>query len=493
LGVEVASGLLIAVDAGRRGVSMAALRRLSTRTPGAIPLGALLGRRQLRTSPVRLVICDPEHLHRTLQVPPMTSGERAEVVRREITRDGGTDRVPAWRHVRRLEIDGATKDEILVVAASAERLQKALDPVLAGGVVPQSVVTGPLALIAAARALSPAPLDRPTVLVHWGTSSLTIVILSENGLKFARVIEPPASDLDPLDWIPVEIDRSVRHHAFLSKGERVEQMMVSVAEAAPARRLFTGGELATKVGLPVTNLNALLAPELPQSAHADAGVTGVEMAEGVFMLAYGAALLTPGAAPNLLPHALVVQRRSRFVQIGAVAASLLMAAALASTAALMTAHAEKLRLRLNRARADEQARQALVAENGRVEVERQQMRQLVRLLSDDPLKRLPVDDALREIARLAPGQLRLDQLTLSIDASGYGFRLVGRAESPNLADAQHTLNAFYYGLRRSPLFYDVQSLEGASLAPAAATPVEESGRGPLALPFVLTLKPKELQ
>ena len=481
LGVEVAPGMLIALAVGRRAVSMAAMRRLRKGTPASpIPIKTLLGQRRVGAAPLHLVICEPELVHRTLLVPHMTTSEESEVVRREIARDGAGDRTSAWRHVRRVETDGVRKDELLIVAAPLGRLHQVLDPIIVGGVVPRLVVTGPL--------------DRPTVLVHWGVSSVTIVIVSEGALKFARVIEPPAPDLDPLEWMPVEIDRSIRHHAVHSKGERVEQVMVSVAEAAPARRLFAGAELATRVHLPVTNLNALLAPQLPDRANGDSDLMDVEMAEGVFTLAYGAALLSPQVVPNLLPDALVVWRRSRQVIGASVAANVLLALALGSKSMLMTGQAQELRSRLARAQATRQALQVRVEEAGRIEAERQRMGEVARLLTEDPLKRLPVDDALREIARLAPDQLQLDQLALSTDASGHTFRLAGRVQEPDFADAQNTLNRFYYGLRGSPLFYDVQIQENRTQSAGADTssPGGVADNNARSLPFALVLKPKEL-
>lgn len=495
LGLEVTSGLLIALTVKRRAISMATMRRLPATTQADfLDVDALLGIRRGSHPPLHLVIGDPDYVHRTLTVPHMSEREREEVVRREISIGGG-DRVAVWRLIRQVEADGVRKDELLIVAASPASVRQQIDPIIAGTAVPRLVVTGPLALIAAARALLPTPLDRPTVLVHWGVSTLTIVIVSDGALKFARVIEPPAADLDPLDWMPVEIDRSIRHYAVLSKGERIEQAMVSVARGEPARRLFTGAELAQRLRLPVTNLNALLAPALPARRDVGAESTDIDMAEGAFMLAYGAAWLTPADVPNLLPAPFIVQARSRPVLAGAVAATVLLAVAVGSASAVKADQAAALRTRLTQARAAAQAGQARVAEDARVEAERQRMRLLARLLTDDPLKHLPVDDALREIARLAPADLRLEQLTLSIEGSGYAFRLAGRVESPDLADAQHTVRTFYYGLRGSPLFYDVNSLEiGSAGAGAATTASAEPGNNSVpGLPFVLTLKPKSLE
>lgn len=517
VGVEVAADFLIATTVKRGAISSATMRRLPTTTPGdAIAVDARTGLGAALRPPLHLVICDPAFVHRTLVVPHMSDRERAEVVRRDIGRNGGGDRSPLppgvdserrqrdvgredgsdrdafWRLTRQVEIDGVRKDEILIMVGSPATVRQHIDPIIAGTAIPRLVVTGPLALIAAARALLTTPLDRPTVLVHWGLSALTIVIVSDGALKFARIIEPPAADLDPLGWIPVEIDRSIRRYGVLSKGERIEQAVVAVAKGEPARRLFTGAELGQRLRLPVTNLNALLAPVLPARGVAESGAADLDMTEGAFMLAYGAALLSPNDVPNLLPAALVVEVRSRKVLAGAVAATVLLAVAVGSASASKADQAVALRTRLTQARAAVQARQARAAADTAIEAERQRMRQLARLLTNDPLKHLPVDDALREIARLAPADLRLDRLTLSIEGAGYALRLAGRVESPDLADAQHTLSSFYYGLRSSPLFYDVHSPEigGASSTPASAEPADAAAP---ALPFVLTLRPKDLE
>jgi len=489
LGIEVASGLLVATTVTRRAISMATMRRIGTGAAGGpVSLKAAAGPRLGGLPPVHLVICDADHAHRTLLVPPMTAAERGEVVRREIGREGAGDRVPVYRRVRRIESDGVAKDELLIVAASQGRLQQQLDPVIAGGTVPRLVATGPIALIAAARALSPTPLDRPTVLVHWGVSSLTIVILSEGALKFARVVDAPVAELDPLNWIPVEIDRSIRHYAVLSKGERVEQVMVSVAEGEPARRLFTDGALAERLRLPVTNMNALLAPWLPERRNVDTELADVEMAEGVFTLAYGAALLAAGDVPNLLPEEYSLQRRSRQVLVAAVAANVLLALALGSKAVLLADEAQTAKIRVTQAQAARARNQARTEEAGRVESDRQRMRELTKFLTADPLKVLPVDDALREIARLTPAQMRLDELSLTSDAAGRLLRVSGRVDETDFAEAQPALNQFYYGLKASPLFYEVQVQE--SVSPIAGAEAESKSRG---LPFVMSFRPKALQ
>lgn len=466
LGVEVASGTLVTV--------MARLGRIVTAETVSVPPGdASIGpqglQRRFGTPPVHLVISDPESVHRVLLLPPMTGRERSEVVKREATREGdGASRAVAWHLVRHVEVEGLRKDELLVVLASSEQLQQSLDPLVKSGTIPRAVVTGSMALLAAARALAPTLLDRPTALVHWGTSTLTIVVVSEGVLKFARVVEPPASAIDPVDWIPVELDRSMRHYGVLSKGDRVEQVMVSVADAASASRVFTGGELSERLRLPVTNLNALLAPELPRPWTA-------EMAAGVFTLAYGAALLSARDAPNLLPPALGFQWRSRKAITTAVTVGAAIVLLLTMSALSMAQRAEDLRDRLRQAQAVLQNNQARVDEGQRAETEREQMRERARLLVGDPLNLIPPADPLREIARFTPAQLRLERLTVSADGQGYIVSLVGRVEQDDHTEAHRVLNEFYYGLHGSPLFHAIVLQQNPRVASPAAASANTAG------------------
>ena len=465
LGVEAAGDRLIAVAVSRGRIS-------SARAMALLPTGASIGPLALQprfgAAPVHVAISDPGTVHRLLLLPPMTARERSEVVRREAAREGEVPRAAAWCAVRRVEVEGFPKDELLVVTTSAEHLEQALGPILEGGTVPRAVVTGPVALLAAARALSPTPLDRPTALVHWGTSTLTIAVVSEGVLKFARVIEPPAATLDPFDWIPVEISRSVRHYGSLSKGERVEQVMVSVVDADAARQVFAGGDLAERLRLTLTNLNALLAPALPQPLDPD-------LASGAFTLAYGAALLGASEAPNLLPPALVFRQRSRRVVAAAVAVSAAAVLLVASSLPSMAERTDGLRNRLAQLQSAQRAAQARLEEGRRTDAERERARQVAVFLVDDPLNLIPPADPLREIARLAPADLRLEQLTMSADAQGYSVNLVGRVEQDDFAEAHRTLNEFYYGLRSSPIFHTVTIQQTSWLAPSVAATADTSG------------------
>ena len=492
LGVEVAAGRLIAVTVNRGRVSRA---QTVTLPPGDVSAGSPRLRPRLGGAPVHVAISEPDNVHRTLLLPPMTSQERADVAMREAGREGEAAKAVAWQLVRRLEVEGLPKDELLVVLASQERLQRALAPIIRTAGTPRVVVTGSLALLAAARALSSTRLDRPTALVHWGLSMLTIVIASEGVLKFARVVEPPPA-LDFFDWLPVEIDRSIRQHAVLSKGERVEEVMMSVADAASAGRVFTGGELSDRLRLPVTNLNALLSPALPQPWSA-------ELAPGAYTLAYGAAVQGAGDAPNLVPPALLLQQRSRKVIVAAAGVSAAAIMMVTTQTLPLARQAQELRDRLARIQAEISRSQALVDEITRAEIEREEMAQLARLLADDPLSLTPPAASLREIARLAPADLRLAQITMSIDAQGYAMNLLGQVDLTDLADAQGTLNEFYDGLRRSPLFHSVSIQQSARIGPMAAGGEGETASGerlPAAavdaseqpLGFVLLLRLKRL-
>lgn len=461
LGVEVVFGMLIAVTARWGRIVAAEATRLP---PGDVPIrtSRLAGR--FGGAPVHLVLSDPDNVHRVLLLPPMTARERSEVVKREVARDGSATKAAAWQLVRRVEVEGLQKDELLLVVVSPEALQQGVDPLVKGGTIPRAVVTGSVALLAAARAVAPSLLDRPTALVHWGTATVTIIVVSDGVLKFARIIEPPAAAIDPFDWLPVEIDRSMRHYGVLSQGERVEQVMVSVADAGSASRLFAGGELSERLRMPVTNLNALLAPELPRPWAA-------EMAAGAFTLAYGAALLSGGDAPNLLPADLTLQWRSRKVIAAAAAIGAAGVLVLAANAVSTEQRARSLRDRVRQTQTALQEQQARLAQDQAAEAERQRMRELARLLVDDPLNLIPPADPLREIARLAPPQLRLEQMTVSADGQGYVVSLVGRVEQSDVTEAHRVLSEFYYGLRASPLFQTIaiqQSPREASPAPAPA-------------------------
>jgi Tfp pilus assembly protein PilN len=460
LGIEVASDRLITVTVSRGRISHAGTVPLprgdaSTET---LPLQP-----RFAAAPVHVAISNPDDLHRVLTLPPMTARERTEVVNRERVRDSEEARVIASHLVRRVTVEGLPKDELLVVLASPERLQESLAPIIKGGAIPRAVVTGPMALLAAARALVPTGLDRPTALAHWGPSTLTIVVVSEGVLKFARVVAPPASALDPFDWIPVEIDRSIRHYAVLSKGERVEQAIVSVADAAATRRLFADAELSGRLRLPVTNLNVLLEPELPNPWEE-------EMAAGVFTLAYGAALLGAGDAPNLLPPEFALHWRSRRVIAAAAAVGTAAVLLLTASALSLGQQAHGLRDRRARAQTVVQQSQASLDAGQQAEADREQMRQVARLLVDDPLNVIPPADPLREIARLAPPQVRLEHLTVAADGQGYAFSLIGQVEQSDVTDAHRALNEFYFRLRDSPLFYAVTVQQTPrAISPVAAT------------------------
>ena len=498
VGVESAADhLIVTTVRGRRVTSARVISVLPEGIIGEVPT-----RGRFDLTPVQVTIPHPTNVHRLVELPPMTAAERTEVVRREGAREGESAKVTAWRVVRRIEVDGLPKDQVLVVLVEPELLELSLGPALSAGMVPRAVVTGAIALTGAARALAPSPLDRPTALVHWGAATLTIAVVSDGELTFTRVVEAPASTLDPFDWIPVEIERSIRHYVVLSKGERVEQVMLSVADAASARRIFAVGDLSERLRLSVTNLNALLAPLLP-------GPIDAVLAPGAFMLAYGAAMVRPTEVPNLVPAPIVLQLRSRSVTAGAVAATLAALVLVGWQAMALGSEADRLRGRLRQLEATRLSVQAQIDEGTRTEMQRVQMQEMAALLTDDPLHLVPPADALREIARLTPADLRLDRLTMTADGQGYALNVTGRVEQEDLTNAQETLSDFYYGLRGSPLFYSVTLRETSPLTPGAAAaapatavdgvaesppPAAEAAAvgAPRSLAFVFTLRLKKL-
>jgi hypothetical protein len=156
------------------------------------------------------------------------------------------------------------------------------------------------------------------------------------------------------------------------------------------------------------------------------------------------------------------------VLTASVAAGIIVVALIGSQYLSLTRQQGALRTRITRQQASVQADRARADEATRARTEREQHRQFARLLTDDPLKLISPADALREIARVTPGNLRLDRLGVTTDAQGYVFSLTGRIDEPDFTDAQRTLNELYYGLRGSPLFHSVEIQQSSRLSPPAA-------------------------
>lgn len=452
-GLEPAPGKLIAVEVSSGTISRTVVIERSEGSRASAPLKAALARAGVRTARTHLVTWEPEHIHQTLVLPPMTAAERSQFFGRELAREGGGAKVVASQVLRQVE-DGVRKDEVLMVAATREGLDRLLAPFLAAGLMPHLVATAPLALVRAAQALSPNPLDRPTIITHCGLSGLTMAVVADGVLKLARLIPRFAvPGLDPVEWVATEVQRSLRAYAQVSKGGRVEQMLFGNAEAAVEGLFSDPAALEARFGVPVLSLNQVLRPLLPEGAEEAAGSPA-----GVFLLAFGAALLTPREAPNLLPREIVVGQRSRRVMRAAVAAAVLLALALGWSSRSASRQATDLLRDLRRQQAARQVQQAKLSEIEQVGAERQRVRRWIQLLSDDPLGSPPFADAVKEVSRLAPDQLQLQRLVISKDERGYAMKLLGTVKEADLAQAQSAFNRLYFGLRDSSLFAEVTYL-----------------------------------
>ena len=452
-------------------ISRAVVIELPREGAAGTSLNSALSRSGVHAKSIHLVPWDSEHLHRTQLLPPMTATERSLFLGRELAREGGPPRAIASQILRQVE-DGARKDEVLVVAAPREGLDRLLAAFLAPGLTLRLVATAPLALVRAAQALSPIPADRPTLVGHWGLSGLTFAVVSDGVLKLARQIPRLAvPGLDPLEWVVTEIQRSVRAYAQISKGGRVEQMLFGNAEPSVERVFSDPGQLETRLGIPVVNLNETLRSRLPPGVEEKTGLPA-----GVFLLPFGAALLSPQEVPNLLPPAIVVGRRSRQITRAAVAAALLLAVALGWSYWGATREAAALRRDLQHHEVTKRARQAELSKVEGIEAERERVRRWIRFLSDDPLGSPPLADAFKEVSRLAPDWLRLERLSVSKGDEGYTMKLMGTVKQADLAQAQAAFNRLYFGLRESPLFYDVTFLPEAEKKKEGTASVIEGRR-----------------
>jgi hypothetical protein len=164
--------------------------------------------------------------------------------------------------------------------------------------------------------------------------------------------------------------------------------------------------------------------------------------------------------------------------MGAVAATVLAAVVIAWSTVSLLQQERELRARVTQVEAAGNAGRARLRAAEEFAAERQRHAELARLLTDDPLRTVPPPDALRELARLVPADLRLDQMTMGTDGTGYSFTLTGRVELEDLTEAQRVLTDFYYGLRASPLFAGVQIRQTSRVTasgsePAPAPPLVE--------------------
>lgn len=481
-GVEHVPGKLIAVEVSPTAISRAGVIDLPHDSLDRVSLKSALGGIGVKARRIHFVGWNSEQIHRIMSVPPMTAADRSMFLEREMAREEGGARAVSSQVVRQVEA-GDRKDEVLVVAAPLEWLERMLTPFRAAGSVPRLLTTSPLALVKAAQALSPTPIDRPTVIVHWGFSGLTVAVVSDGVLSLARQIPHlRAPGLDPLEWVETEIQRSIHHHAQVSKGERVKQLLLGNSEAAMEPVFSSPGELEARLGLPVLNLNEALRALLPDGAEEETGVPA-----GAFLPSFGAALLASREVPNLLPREIVIGQRSRQITRGALTAAACLALTLGGSFWAASREAGALRHTLERERVASQALLSRLSEIERIEGERQRVRRWIRLLKEDPLGGPPLADALKELSRFAPERLRLERLSVSRDDRGYAMRLGGSVKQADPAHAQLAFNRLYFGLRDSPFFYDVTLLKGGVTAVSEAPSAPEHQ-----LAFELTLRLKEM-
>jgi len=489
-GLEPAPGKLIAVEVTPAAISRAAVIEVPPDGLERLPLKPALSRSGVNPSPIHLVTWDSEQIHRTLLLPPMSATERSLFLERELAREGGGAKAIGSQVLRQVE-DGTRKEEVLTVAASREGLDRILAPFLAARLAPRLVATAPVALVRAALALSPIPADQPTIIAHWGLSGLTVAVVADGVLKLARQIPRLAvSGLDPLEWVATEIQRSVQHYAQVSRGRRVEQLLVGNADGALEPVFSDSRVLEARLGLTVLSLNQALRPLLPDGVEEEA-----ELPAGAFLLPFGAALLDPQEAPNLLPREMVIGQRSRQVTRAALAAAALLAFTLGGSFWAASREAAAVRRTLEQQRAAQGSLHAKLGEAERVRAERERVRHWIQMLSEDPLGGPPMADVLKEVSRLVPDQLRLERLVISKGEGGYTLKLVGSVKQADLAEAQAAFNRFYFGLRDSPLFYEVTFLPEAEKKEGVQVVVEGRPREAVKaaeqqLAFDLTLRLK---
>lgn len=477
LGVEVGPARLTALTVARRrphAILGAGLHPMATPVVGLGPLAVGLG---ARGRPVRLVLRGPGHLHRIQMLPPMSADDRQAYLTRELRREHeGSEWAFAHAVVGRLQEADGPRDEVLVVAIP----RREVDRVMAAAEVTRArialITTTPLALLRAALALVPPEADEAVAVALWSAAGLTIAVGAGQTLALAREL-PHSAGVDPLERCATEIQRSLLAFRQQSRGRSVARVLVASAlpeltAALPA--------LSERLGVPVEDLNAAFAALLPPEASVG------EAAE--FLLAYGAALTPPGHGLNLVPESIVLRRRAGALAVAAVILAVLVAGMIGATYRSRVRQAHALERALVELGSERQRLLAQRAAGEEASRERQLYRQRLRALKGlaPGLPALPA--ALTELARLAPGNLRLQRVTLVGEGGLARLGLAGVAEAPDLADAQAAVSAFYSALRASPLF------DGVTLVPAKGE--RERPAGPSAskrLPFELALVVRTLE
>jgi hypothetical protein len=481
-GVEVGAGRLVAVEiAGGRAAHATVVDVADGEAP-SVP--ALLGAEGLGAGSLHLVAWDAQPVHQVVAVPPMPARDLRLFIEREATREAGGPRAVASERLGRGRgQDG--KVDVLAISASVESVDRLLACGRDGRATPRLITTAPLALLAAARALAPAALAEPAILVHLGMSGLTLAVVADGRLGLARQLPLLATqDLDLVQWAAAEVQRSMRHYAMTSRGRAIGGLVCAThrRDAEPA---FAAG-LGAHVGLPVMDLNA------PMAARLAGGGAG-DVAAGVFVLAYGAALADPRRDANLLPATVLAVQRSARVTRRAVAAAVLIAVAAGAGLGWTARQAASRRAELRDLHDARRAREARMLAAAGAQGERDAAARRARLLLDDPLATAPVAEVLRELGRLAPDGVRVEHAAVARDERGYRLTLSGVAADPDLAAAQREFSALHAGLRASPLFHAVTFTRSTAGAPATAGPAAGSGSPGARLAFEISLRLREVR
>ncbi|MBI4561287.1 MAG: hypothetical protein HY724_04515, partial [Candidatus Rokubacteria bacterium] len=410
IGIEIAAKRLIAVEADPA-TDPPAIRAISAEVP-ATGLGewlrGLLVEAGMNARGVHLVLSEPDAIHRVQLLPPMTASERQLFLERELGREVGGNPLLGFKVVRQVE-GPPRKDEVLVAAVARKETDQTLAGLITARLVPRLVTTAPLALHRAAEILSPASLDRPTAVAHWGFHGLTVIVADEGTLKFAREIPHlGVPGLDVGEWFVTEFQRSIRQYLQV-KGRPVGSVLVGSVEARFEQAL---PDVEARLGLPVVNLNAAIRALLPE------GVEEATGRSGALVLPLGAAMLSPKETVNLLPLSIAAQRRVAVLKRGAAAAAALLVVSLGYSAWGAAQEAASYRKALARVTAQKQARLAEAAQTDRIKQEREAQFQRIRVLKTDPLGGAPLAEVFKEISRVAPGELHLERLALKRDQAG---------------------------------------------------------------------------
>ncbi|MFQ5827585.1 MAG: type IV pilus biogenesis protein PilM [Candidatus Methylomirabilia bacterium] len=471
IGLEIAATRLIAVEVDRSTDPPTILKATARAVPAGTLDGALLKSLMVEGGitgrQAHLVLSPPDSTHRIEVLPSMTGRERQLYLERGLARELGGNLLVGHQTLGQTE-DAVRKDEVLVVAVPRKEVDQPLSALLDARLIPHLVTTAPLASLEVARSLSPFSLDRPTAVVHWGFRALTVTVVERGTIRLTREIPQLAvPGLQLSEWFVTEFQRTVRQYTVASKGEPVGAVVVGSVDANFERVL---PEVEARLpGVSVFNLNEAIRGVLPPETEELAGVPA-----GAFLLPLGVAMLSSRETANLLPRSIVEARQSRLLKtVGGVVAALLVLSlgySFWGAAWEVASYRRALAVRT----AAKQTHLARVRGVERILREREIQRQRIHLLTQDPLGGPPLADVLKEISRLAPDHLRLEELALSRDKAGTRMRLTGAVEFADIARAQSEFNRFYFGLGDSPFFFEVRY---GALRPEVQTSQRRSKEG----------------